>query len=61
MWDWGIGLSELIGENELVDTDIEWWNDFTKYYDGVLEETGGYIDDPEMLICKYIKCFGRSF
>lgn len=47
-----MGLWELIGENELVDIDIDWWNDFTKYYDGVLEETDGYIDEPEMLICK---------
>ncbi len=47
-----MGLSELMEENELVDMDIDWWNDFTKYYDGVFEETDGYIDDPEILICK---------
>ena len=45
-----MGLSELMEENELID--IDWWNDFTKYYDGILEETDGYIDDPEMLVCK---------
>lgn len=47
-----MGLSELMEENELIDIDIDWWNDFTKYYDGVLEEADGYIDDPEMLVCK---------
>ncbi len=45
-------LSELMEENEMVDIDIDWWSDFTKYYDGVLEETDGYLDDPETLICK---------
>lgn len=47
-----MGLSELLEENETVDIDIDWWNDFTKYYEGVLEETDGYLDDPEMLVCK---------
>ena len=50
--DADMGLSELMGENELVDIDIDWWNNFTKYYDGVLDETDGYVDDPEMLIYK---------
>lgn len=45
-------LSELIEENEMIDTDINWWSEFTKYYDGVFEETDGYVDNPEMLICK---------
>ena len=31
-------LYELIEENEMVHIDINWWNDFTKYYDGVFEE-----------------------
>lgn len=44
-----MSLSEIIEENKM--SDINWWNKFTKYYDGVLEETDGYIDEPEMLIC----------
>ncbi len=47
-----MGLSELVEENETVNIDIDWWEDFTKYYDGVLEETDGYLEDPEMLLCK---------
>lgn len=44
-----MSLIELIEENET--TDISWWSNFTKYYDGVLEETDGYIDEPETLSC----------
>lgn len=44
-----MSLIELIEENETIDT--SWWNNFTKYYDGVFEETDGYIDDPETLSC----------
>lgn len=44
-------LSEMIEENKVADVDINWWNNFTKYYDSVLEETDGYIDEPETLIC----------
>lgn len=44
-----MSLSEIIDENDAAD--ISWWNSFTKYYDGVLEETDGYIDEPETLIC----------
>lgn len=42
-------LSEMIQENNAAD--IKWWGNFTRYYDGVLEETDGYIDEPETLIC----------
>lgn len=49
--DEDMSLSEVMEENE-IDFNMVWWNDFTKYYDGVLEETDGYVDDPEMLICK---------
>lgn len=41
-------LPEIIEEHKVVD--INWWRDFTKYYDGVLEETDGYVDEPETLI-----------
>ena len=44
-----MSLSEMIEENKAAD--INWWENFTKYYDGVLEETDGYIDEPETLIC----------
>lgn len=44
-----MSLPEIIEENEAAD--IKWWRNFTKYYDGVLEETDGYIDEPETLIC----------
>lgn len=44
-----MSLPEMIEENELAD--IKWWRYFTKYYDGVLDETDGYIDEPETLIC----------
>lgn len=45
-----LSLSEIIEENKAAD--INWWGNFTKYYDGVLEETDGYIDEPETLTCK---------
>lgn len=44
-----LSLSELIEENKAAD--INWWRNFTKYYDGVLEERDGYIDEPETLLC----------
>ena len=42
-------LAEIIEEEET--TDSNWWGNFTKYYDGVLEEADGYIEKPQMLIC----------
>lgn len=42
-------LAEMIEEAEAADS--TWWGNFTKYYDGVLEETDGYIEEPETLIC----------
>lgn len=44
-----MSLAEMIEEGEAADSD--WWGNFTKYYDGVLEETDGYIEEPETLIC----------
>lgn len=43
-----MSLTELIIENEMYDTG--WWDHFTKYYDGVLEQSDGYVDDPETFI-----------
>ena len=31
---------------EVLPVDPEWTDDFTQYYDGVLEESGGYLEDP---------------
>lgn len=35
---------ELVQENEL--GSINWWNDFTGYYDGIFDEADGYADEP---------------
>ena len=43
-----MSLTELIEEHGL--SNINWWSNFTKYYDGVLEETDGYINEPETFI-----------
>lgn len=43
-----MSLTELMTESGMCD--ISWWDNFTKYYDGVLEESDGYVDDPEILI-----------
>lgn len=45
-----MSLAEIIEEKEAADSD--WWGNFTKYYDGVLEETDGYLEEPETLICQ---------
>lgn len=44
-----MSLTEMIEENDA--TDINWWRNFTKYYDEVLEEADGYLDEPETLRC----------
>lgn len=46
-----LSLSEILEENKAAD--IDWWGNFTKYYDGVLKETNGHMDDPETLICYF--------
>lgn len=40
-----------VGEmvEEIVPINIEWVNSFTQYYDGVLEECDGYLDNPTTL------------
>lgn len=47
-----ISLTELMIENGMCDT--SWWDNFTKYYDGVLEESDGYVDEPETIICELV-------
>ena len=32
--------------------DTSWWDNFTKYYDGILEKSDGYVDEPETLVCE---------
>lgn len=41
-------LTEIIDENDLAD--YEWWADFTEYYEGILDETDGYSDDPKIFL-----------
>lgn len=43
-----LSLSEMIIE-QTETADINWWHKFTRYYDGVLNEADGYVDDPEMV------------
>lgn len=45
-----MSLTDLMKDNEM--PDVNWWRNFTKYYDGVLEESDGYLDEPETLICE---------
>lgn len=40
-----MSLSEIIEKNTR--TNIKWWDDFTGYYDGILDESDGYIDNPK--------------
>lgn len=44
-----MSLSEIIAKNmpaDMKDT-TEWWDDFTGYYEGILDESDGYIDNPK--------------
>ncbi len=43
-----MALTEIIDENDLADYD--WWADFTGYYEGILDETDGYLDDPKTFL-----------
>lgn len=45
-----MSLTELMAESGMRDT--IWWDNFTKYYDRVLEKSDGYVDEPEILICE---------
>lgn len=44
-----MSLTEFIKENGLAD--YKWWESFTGYYDGIFDETDGYVDDPQTFIC----------
>lgn len=39
-----MSAAEIVQENEL--GYMEWWDDFTAYYDGVFDESDSYVDDP---------------
>ena len=43
-----LSLTEIIEDNDLADT--EWWDQFTGYYDGVIDDADGYVDDPRTFI-----------
>ena len=45
-----MSLTDLMIENGMCNR--SWWDNFTKYYDGVLDESDGYVDEPETLICE---------
>lgn len=40
-------LSDCFGVEE--SAAIEWWNEFTGWYDGVLDESGGEVDRPGLV------------
>ena len=43
-----VSVSELM--EELCTEEVrEWWEKFTGWYDGVLDESDGYLDDPAFL------------
>ena len=42
-----MSLTEIMEDNYSVD--MRWIDDFTGYYDGVIDEGDGYIDDPKRL------------
>lgn len=45
-----MSVTDLFEENELSDEeDFEYWDKLTGYYDGVLEESDGYLDNPTYL------------
>ena len=43
-----VSVSELMGELCTQEV-LEWWKMFTGWYDGVLDECDGYLDDPVFL------------
>lgn len=45
-----MSIYDVIGENYFFD--IDWFNGFTNYYEGVFEENDGYIDNPNSILIK---------
>lgn len=45
-----ISVSEIMDEYCLeLDECLAWWHEFTQYYDGVIEQSDGYLDEPTTL------------
>ncbi len=45
-----LSVTDFLEENKLSDEeDVEYWDELTGYYDGVLDESDGYLDDPTYL------------
>lgn len=43
-------LYDILDEEDLADENVmNWWEDFTGYYEGVLNETDGYLEEPAAL------------
>ena len=45
-----LSLTDLMVDEGMDNT--SWWRNFTKYYDGVIDESDGYLENPEMLTCE---------
>lgn len=43
-----VSVSELMQEN-CTEESRKWWDAFTGYYDGILDESDGYLDEPSTL------------
>ncbi|MBE6752777.1 MAG: hypothetical protein E7559_00235 [Ruminococcaceae bacterium] len=41
--------AEILSETDLAD--MGWWDEFTGYYDGVMDDADGYVDDPNCFEC----------
>ncbi|MBD5090064.1 MAG: immunity protein 19 [Clostridiales bacterium] len=44
----GFSVSDIIEENENVE--ISWWDTFTGYYNGILKDSDGYLENPTTFI-----------
>lgn len=43
-------LYDILDEADLVNKEVmDWWEEFTGYYEGVLDETDGYLEEPTTL------------
>lgn len=43
-----LSLTELLEEHQLAD--CAWWDHFTGYYEGILEESDGYLEEPQTFL-----------
>ena len=44
----GFTVQDIIGENTTID--ISWWDNFTGYYNGILDDSDGYLENPTSFI-----------